>query len=89
MARAYSLEGRMAELLLKMRHPEGIGGAWNGQSFEVDKDGEIAVPFEAAGDLRDHGFEACGQIGDVEPPEAEPVAEADADAPAPKTRKGL
>lgn len=59
----------MADLLLKMRHPENVGASWRGQTYEPDAEGDIAVPFEAAGDLIDHGFAPSGQIGGEEPAE--------------------
>lgn len=58
----------MAELLLKMRHPEGVAGSWRGQTFEPDAEGDIAVPFEAAEDLKNHGFAPSGQIGGEDRP---------------------
>jgi hypothetical protein len=82
MARGFSLEGLMAELLLKMSDGQGGSASWRGQTFEANADGEIAVPFEAADDLMSHGFMPCGQIGEVEAPEAAPEAESEADEPA-------
>ncbi|WP_296616707.1 hypothetical protein [Sphingomonas sp.] len=43
-----------------MRHPDGTGCSWRGQSFAADADGVVTVPIAAAGDLIAHGFSFVG-----------------------------
>lgn len=43
--------------MAKMKAPEGCTGcSFNGEEFEVDKDGNVDVPEEAVAELSSHGF---------------------------------
>ena len=39
-----------------MRHEDGAGCSWRGQSFAPDAKGVVMVPFLAAAELLGHGF---------------------------------
>jgi len=44
-----------------MRHEDGTGCSWRGQSFTADARGVVTVPIAAAGDLMAHGFSFVGE----------------------------
>jgi hypothetical protein len=44
-----------------MRHDDGAGCSWRGQSFAADAKGVVTVPIAAAGDLIAHGFSFVGR----------------------------
>lgn len=64
----------MADLRMKMRHPDGGGAGYRGVSYEPDKKGEITVPWDAAEELMHHGFVPTSQVED-EAAEPDPKAE--------------
>ena len=47
--------GRAADTVA-MRHEDGAGCSWRGQSFAPDAKGVVTVPTEAAAELIGHGF---------------------------------
>jgi hypothetical protein len=44
-----------------MRHADGTGCSWRGQSFAADAAGVVTVPVAAAVDLLAHGFSFVGR----------------------------
>lgn len=44
-----------------MRHPDGTGCSWHGQSYAADAKGVVTVPIAAAGDLIAHAFSFVGE----------------------------
>ena len=42
---------------IAMRHGDGAGCSWQGQSFTPDAKGVVTVPIEAAAELIGHGFD--------------------------------
>lgn len=42
--------------MVAMRHKDGAGCSWRGQSFAADGKGIVTVPVAAAADLLAHGF---------------------------------
>jgi len=44
-----------------MRHDDGTGCNWRGQSFAADAKGVVTVPVAAAAELLVHGFNFAGR----------------------------
>lgn len=44
-----------------MRHEDGAGCSWRGQSFTADAKGSVIVPVAAAAELIAHGFSFVGR----------------------------
>jgi hypothetical protein len=44
-----------------MRHEDGVGCSWRGQSFAVDAKDLVTVPIAATAELLAHGFKFVGR----------------------------
>lgn len=44
-----------------MRHEDGVGCSWRGQSFAADANGVVTVPLAAVAELLAHSFSFLGR----------------------------